>query len=39
VENGYAHPAHIHAIAGDCARRIEAASTLGEFTRLSEQND
>ncbi|MDR0597144.1 MAG: hypothetical protein LBG14_01390, partial [Treponema sp.] len=37
VENGYVHPAHIHAISDDFARRIEAVSSLGEFGHLSEQ--
>jgi AraC-like DNA-binding protein len=36
VENGYVHPAHIHAVSDDFARRIEAISHYSEFTRLSE---
>ncbi|MDR0638997.1 MAG: AraC family transcriptional regulator [Spirochaetaceae bacterium] len=37
AKNGYVHPAHIHAMSDDFARRIEAASTLGDLARLSEQ--
>jgi YesN/AraC family two-component response regulator len=37
VENGYVHPAHIHAMSDDFARRIETISNTSEFIRLSEQ--
>jgi hypothetical protein len=36
AENGCVHPAHIHAVSDDFARRIEAFSTLEEFGRFSE---
>jgi AraC-like DNA-binding protein len=36
VENSYVHPAHIHAVSDDFARRIESISNYSEFTHLSE---
>jgi AraC-like DNA-binding protein len=36
VENSFVHPAHIDAISGDFARRIEAAANMTELGRLSE---
>jgi AraC-like DNA-binding protein len=36
VENGNVHPAHIHAISDEFARRIEAISNYNEFIHLSE---
>jgi YesN/AraC family two-component response regulator len=35
VESNFVHPAHIHAVSDDFARRIEAAS-VAELTRISE---
>ncbi|MDR2177480.1 MAG: helix-turn-helix transcriptional regulator [Treponema sp.] len=36
VENSYVHPAHIHAVSDDFARRIETISNHSEFMHLSE---
>ena len=35
VESSFVHPAHIHAVSGDFARRIEAAG-MAELIRISE---